>query len=118
MVGKFGDPHEIADDPLGGEDDSRKTEQSKDCLYLNLLYALRHAATGEYSHTTDFSCLDETMLDELKGIKSFIVFDRVNDRFGGKLHIINDILISHGFFSRFMSFKKKNFPEPRLPGKT
>ena len=41
-VGKFEDPHEIEDDPLAGEDDSKKTEQSKDCLYLNLLYAIRH----------------------------------------------------------------------------
>ena len=71
-VGKFEDPHEIVDDPLEGEDDARKTEQNKDCLYLNFLCALRHALTGEYSHTTDFSCLDETMLEELKVSKALL----------------------------------------------
>ena len=97
-VGKFEDPHEIEDDPLAGEGDSKKTEQSKDCLYLNLLYAIRHATTGEYFHTTDFSCLDEQMLIKLEGIKKVLEFDRVNARFEDKLHLVNNILISCGFF--------------------
>ena len=63
-MGKFQDPHEIKHDPLAGEDDSKKTEQSKDCLYLNLLYAIRHVTTYKYVHTTNFSCLDEEMLQE------------------------------------------------------
>ena len=61
-VGKFEDPHEFVDNPLTGEDDSNKIEQSKDCLFLNLLYALRHDKTGECSHTTEFNCQDEEML--------------------------------------------------------
>ena len=97
-VGKFEDPHEIEDDPLAGEGDSKKTEQSKDCLYLNLLHAIRHATTGEYFHTTDFSCLDEQMLIKLEGIKKVLEFDRVNARFEDKLHLVNNILISCGFF--------------------
>ena len=104
---KFEDPHEIEDDPLAADDDSKKTEQSKDCLYLNLLYAVRHMTTGEYFHTTDFSCLDEEMLKELEGIKKVLEFDRVNARFEEKLHLVNDIYISYGFFYRFMLFKKK-----------
>ena len=55
--------------------------------------------TGEYSHTTDFSCLEEDMLNELEGMKKFIEFDRKNDLFDDKLHLINNILISYGFFS-------------------
>ena len=31
-VGKFKDIHETVDDPLAGEDDSNKLEQSKGCL--------------------------------------------------------------------------------------
>ena len=67
-VGKFEYPHETVDNPLAGENDSNKIKQSKDWLHLNLLYALRHTATSECSHTTGFSCLDEDMLLELKGI--------------------------------------------------
>ena len=103
-VGKFEDPHEIEDDPVAGEDDSKETEQSKDCLYLNLLYAIRHATTGEYFYITDFSCLDEEVLKELEGIKKVLEFDRVNARFEDKLHVVNDILISYSFFR----YSKKN----------
>ena len=95
---KFEDPHEIEDNPLAGEDDSKKTEQNKDRLYLNLLYAIRHATTGEYFHTTDFSCPDEERLKELEGIEKVIEFDRVKARFEDKLHLVNNILISYGFF--------------------
>ena len=73
-------------------------EQCKLSLYLNLLYAKRHAATGEYCHNTDFSCLEKTMLKEVEGIKILIFLDRVKSRFNDKLHIINDILVSYGFF--------------------
>ena len=34
-VGKFEYPHEIVDNPLFGEDDSNKIDQTNDCLYLN-----------------------------------------------------------------------------------
>ena len=108
-VGKFEDPHEIEDDPLAGEDDTKKAEQSKDCLYLNLLYAIRHASRGEYFHTTDFSCLDEQMLKELEGIKKVLEFDRVNARFEDKVHLVNDILISYGFFSKSYVIQKKTY---------
>ena len=106
-VGKFEDRHEIEDDPLAGEDDSKKTEQSKDCLYLNLLYAIRHATTGECFHTTDFICLNEEMLKELEGIKKVIEFDSVNARFEDKLHLVNDKLISYVFFLKAYVIQKK-----------
>ena len=98
-VGKFEEIYEVADDLLAGKGDSNKTEQSKNCLSLNLIQALRHAVTIEYSHTTDFSCLEEDMLNELEGMKKFIEFDRKNALFDDKLHLINNILISYGFFS-------------------
>lgn len=98
-VGKFEEIYEVADDLLAGKGDPNKTEQSKNCLSLNLIHALRHAVTGEYSHTTDFSCLEEDMLNELEGMKKFIEFDRINALFDDKLHLINNILISYGFFS-------------------
>ena len=60
-VGKFEEIYEGVDDPLGGEHDSNKIEQSKDCLYLNLICAVRHVVLGEYSHTADFSCFDKDM---------------------------------------------------------
>ena len=106
-VGIFEDPHEIEDDPLAGEDDSKKTEQSKDCLYLNLLYAKRHATRSEHCHTTGFICLDEEMLKGLEGIKKVLEFDRVNARFEDKLHLVNDMLISYGFFLKAYLFQKK-----------
>ena len=105
----FEDPHKKEDDHLVGEDDSTKTEQSKDCLYLNLLYAIRHSTTGEYFHTTDFGCLDEEMLKELEGIKKVIEFDRINARFEDMLHLLNNILISYGFFSKGLRYSKKRY---------
>ena len=106
-VGKFEDPHEIEDDPLTGEDDSKKTEQRKDCLYLNLLYAIRYGTTGGYFQTKDFSCLNEEMLKELEGIKKVLEFDRVNARFEDNLHLVNDILISYSFFLKAYNIQKK-----------
>ena len=97
-VGKFEDPHRIEYDPLAEENDSKKMEQSKDCLFLNLLYAIRHANTGKSFHITDFSCLDEEILKELESIKKVLEFDKVNARFEDKLHLVSNILISHGFF--------------------
>ena len=105
--GKFEDPHEIEVDSLAGEDVSKKTEQRKDCLYLNLLYAIRHATTDEYFHTTDFSCLAEEMIKELEGIKKVLEFDRVNTRFEDKLHLLNDILISYGFYLKAYVIQKQ-----------
>ena len=106
-VGKFEDPHEFVDNPLTGEDDSNKIEQSKDCLFLNLLNALRHTKTGECSHTTEFSCLDEEMLQELEVIKNLVQIDLINLCFCDKLHVVNDILIPYGFFLKVYVLQKK-----------
>ena len=112
-IGKFEYPQKMVDDPLAGEDDSGKTEQSKDCLYLNLLYALRHAATGEYSHTADFSCLNEMMLEELKGIWL------CKCMFGWQVtHYKQYFNFSWVFSQGVWNSKKILFPEPRQPGKT
>ena len=89
---------DFPEDPLHGEDDSRKIIQSKDCLFLNLLYALRYAITRESSHTNDFSCLDDDMIKELETIKPQIELDFVNVRFTDKLHLINVAIIPYGFF--------------------
>ena len=107
-VGNLEDPHELEHDPLAREDDSKKTEQSKDFIYLNLLCAIRHAATDEYFHITDFGCLDEEMLKELEVIKKVLEFDRVNARFEDKLHLVNNILRSCGFFLNAYVIKKKS----------
>ena len=93
----------IVDNPSAGEDDSNKIEQSKDCLYDNLVYALRHAKTGEHLHTNNFECLDK----ELKGIKKLIEYDRQNALFNNKLHLINDVLIPYGFFLKVYVIQKK-----------
>ena len=106
-VGKFEEIYEVADDLLAEKGDSNKTEQNKNCLSLNLIHTLRHAVTGEYSHTTDFSCLEEDMLNELEGMKKFIEFDRINALFDDKLHLINNILISYGFFFKVYVIQKK-----------
>ena len=76
-------------------------------LFLNLLYALRHAKTGECSHTTELSCLDEEMLQEIEGIKSLVQLDRINPRISNKLHLINDILIPYSFFLKVYVIQKK-----------
>ena len=97
----------IVDDPLAGEDDSNKIEQSKDCLYGNLIYALRHAKTEEHLHTNNFECPNKDMLKELKSIKKLIEYDRQNALFDNKLHLINDVLIPYGFFLRVYVIQKK-----------
>ena len=107
-VGNLEDPHEIEDDPLATEDDSKKTEQSKGFIYLYLLCAIRHANTDEYFHITDFGCLDEEMLKELEIMKKVLEFDRVNVRFEDKLHLVNNILRSCGFFLKTYVIKKKS----------
>ena len=89
---------EFLDNSLKGEDDSHKILQSKDCLFLNLLYGLRFALTEECSHATDFSCLDQDMVAEVNLIKPQIEFDFANARFTDKLHLINDTIIRYGFF--------------------
>ena len=89
---------EFPDNPLKEEDDSHKILQSKDCLFLNLLYGLRFALTKACSHTADFSCLDQNMVAELNLIKPQTEFDFVNARFTDKLHLINDTIIPYGFF--------------------
>ena len=106
-VGNLEDPHELEDDPLAREDDSKNTEQSKDFIYLNQLCAIRHATTDEYFHITDFGCLDEETLKELEVIKKVLEFDRVNARFEDKLHLVNNILRSCGFFLKAYVIKKK-----------
>ena len=99
--------YDIVDDPLANEDDSKKFKRSKDCFYLNLLYAIRHALSGEYSHTEDFSCINEDMLRELKGIKQQISFDRWNALFENRLHLVNDGLVSYGFFLKVYVIQSK-----------
>ena len=47
------------------------------------------------------------MLKELEGIKKVLEFDRVNVRFENKLHLVNDILISYGFFLQAYVIQKK-----------
>ena len=47
------------------------------------------------------------MLKELEGIKKVLEFDRVNARFEDKLHLVNDILISYGFFLKSYVIQKK-----------
>ena len=108
-VQKFEDPHKIEDDPLAGEDDSIKKKQSKDCLYLNLLYTIRHMTTDEYFQVTDFSCLEEETLKELEDIKKVLEFDRANTRFEDRLHLVNDILIYYLFFLKSYVIKKNHF---------
>ena len=98
---------EFPDDRLSHEDDSKKIIQSKDCLFLNLLYGLTHATTGESTHTNDFSSLDQDMLTELEFIKPQIEFDFINARFQDKLHLINDTIIPYGFFLKAYVIQKK-----------
>ena len=54
-VGVLENPYNLSfpKDTLCDEYDSKKIPQSKD--YLNLLYGLKYAKTGECSHTVDFS---------------------------------------------------------------
>ena len=61
---------DFPDDPSVNQDYGGKIKQSKDSLYINLLHALRHARTGEVSHTEDFSSLCEDILIELFSIKN------------------------------------------------
>ena len=79
----------IINNPLKNEDDSGKIKQAKNSLYLTLLYGLRHPATGKYYRTTDFSCLDEDLLKELKGIENQILSDRQSTLLINKFHLIN-----------------------------
>ena len=97
----------ILNDLRKDEDDSGKIKQAKNGLYLTLLYALRHVATGKYYHTTDFSCLDEDMLKELKGIKNEILYVRRTTFLTNKLHLINDILIRYSYFIKVNTIQKK-----------
>ena len=97
----------ILNDPLKDEDDSGKIKQAKNDLYLMLLYALRHVTRGKTYHTTDFSCLDEDMLKELKGIENEILYDRRTTLLNNKLHLIKDILIRYGYFLKVYIIQKK-----------
>ena len=106
-VGKFEDVHDFPDDPLADEDDCDKIEQSKDSLYLNLLYALRQGKTSECTHNHDFNFLDEDIIEELTSIKDQIEFDFINPRFTDKFHLINDIIIPYGFFLMVYVIQKK-----------
>ena len=97
----------ILNNPLKDEDDSGKIKQVKSDLYLTLLYALRHVTSGKTYHTTDFSCLDQDMLKELKGIVNEILYDRRTTFLNNKLHLINDILIRYGYFLKVYTIQKK-----------
>ena len=89
---------DFPDDPNVSQDNSGESKQSKDSMYINLLYALRHARTGEVSHTEGFSSLAEGMLIELCSTKNQIEFDFANPRFIDKLHLIKDIIIPYDYF--------------------
>lgn len=106
-VGKFEDVHDFPDDPLADGDDCDKIEQSKDSLYLNLLYALRQGKTSECTDIHDFNFLDEDIIEELTSIKDQTQFDFINPRFPDKLHLINDIIIPYGFFLMVYFIQKK-----------
>ena len=97
----------IINDPSKNEDHSGKIKQAKNCLYLTLLYGLRHAATGIYYHTTDFSCLDEDFLKELKVIENQILHDRRSILLINKYHLTNDILINYGYFIKVYTIQTK-----------
>ena len=71
------------------------------------MYAVRHGVFGEYSHTENFCCIDEDMLRELKGIKQQISFDRRNALFENSLHLVNDALVSYGFFLKVYVIQRK-----------
>ena len=98
---------EILNDPLKDEDDSGKIKQRKNGLYLTLLDALRYVKSGKTYHTANFSCLNEDMLKELKGIKNEILYDRRTTLLNNKLHLINDIRISYGYFLKVYTIQKK-----------
>ena len=108
-VGKFEDVHDFPDDSLADEDDCDKIEQSKDSLYLNLLYALRQGKTSECTHNHDFNFLDEDIIEELTSIKDQIQFDFINPRFTDKFHLINDIIIPYRFFLMVYDGIQKKF---------
>ena len=68
---------------------------------------MRHAATGKYYHTTDFSFLDEDLLKELKGIENQVLHDRRSTLLINKFHLVNDILINYGNFIKVYTIQKK-----------
>ena len=68
---------------------------------------MRHVTSGKTYHTTDFSCLDEDMLKELKGIENEILYDRRTTLLNNKLHLINDILIRYGYFLKVYTIQEK-----------
>ena len=47
------------------------------------------------------------MLRELKGIKQQISFDRWNALFENRLHLVNDALVSYGFFLKVYVIQRK-----------
>ena len=97
----------ILNDPLKNEDDSGKIKQAKNGFYLTLLYALRHVTSRKTYHTTDFSCLDEDMLKERKGIENEILYNRRTTLLNDKLHLISNILIRYGCFLKVYTIQKK-----------
>ena len=72
--------------------------QPIDGLYRTLLYSLRYAKRGEHSHTSDFSCIGNDLLNQLGKIKKQVEHCHTVYLFESKLHLINDILIIYGFF--------------------
>ena len=47
------------------------------------------------------------LIRKLKSIKQQISFDRRNVLFENRLHLVNDVLVSHGFFLKVYIIQKK-----------
>ena len=99
-------PVKISNDPIVHDEDNLKIKQDKNNLYYSLLYALRFAVSGIFDHTETFACLDEDLLAELKGIISRIFYERNPRHLNNKLHLINGVLIPHGFFLKVYNIQK------------
>ena len=76
------------------EKDSSKFNQSMDCLYWSLLYAIRYYLVGLDSPTDNLDCIEARLLGELKNIKLQLDFTNKYGFFEQKLHLLNDTLIS------------------------
>ena len=76
-------------------------------LYQTLLYSLIHEITGEHVHAADFSCIDNDLLSELVKIKKQVESCHTAPLFESKLHLINDISITYGFFLKLYVMQKK-----------
>ena len=71
-VRKFEDPHEIEDDPLAGENDSKKTEQGKDCLYIGIKKVLEFdGVNARFDHKLHF--VSDTLISYGFFLKAYVI---------------------------------------------